>query len=86
MCFLILFSTSCKEKSYGRIGIVPFIYSEALNYYKALWETQQKNENIVRQQDKAGIIPVSEVRIHPPSRRPMRKKRKLFSFLEEEGN
>jgi hypothetical protein len=27
-----------KEKAYGRIGIVPFVYSDALNYYRALWE------------------------------------------------
>ena len=33
------------EKSNFGLGIVPYIYQDAFRYYKALWETQQRNSN-----------------------------------------
>ena len=33
------------EKSNGGIGIVPFAYQSARDYYYALWVAQQQNEN-----------------------------------------
>ena len=36
-----------KEKAQGGIGIVPFVYQNAFNYYYAIWEAQQKQEHIV---------------------------------------
>lgn len=67
------------EKAQGGIGIVPYIYNDAYNYYYSLWLAQQKNEN----KDVANYIPViREVHIPVPQRKI--KKRKLFSFLDEE--
>ena len=67
------------EKSNGGIGIVPYVYKNAYNYYLALWQAQQKNEtkNVV------DYIPnVKEIVIPPPQRKV--KKRPLFTFLDEE--
>lgn len=67
------------EKSRGGIGIVPYIYKDAYNYYFALWQAQQKNEDKVVQQ----YVPaVKEIVIPRPQRKV--KTRPLFSFLDEE--
>lgn len=67
------------EKANGGIGIVPHIYKRAYDYYFALWQAQQKNEDKIVE---AYVPRVREVRI----KRPVRKVRKenLFSFLDEE--
>lgn len=68
------------EKSNGGIGIVPYVYQNAYNYYLALWQAQQKNEHKVI----VDYVPnVKEIVIPPPKRNV--KKRPLFSFLDEEG-
>ena len=67
------------EKAHGGIGIVPYVYKDAYNYYYALWEAQQKNEDIIVEQYKPKII---EITIPVPERKI--KTRKLFSFLDEE--
>lgn len=72
-----------KEKAYGRIGIVPYVYQDAFNYYYALWETQQKNETTIKEESTLDI-PVIEVRIPPPKRITMRTRKRLFTFLNEE--
>ena len=67
------------EKANGGIGIVPYVYQQAYNYYLALWQAQQKN------QDKIIIdyIPkVKEITIPKPQRKI--KKQNLFTFLDEE--
>ena len=70
-------------KAQGGIGIVPFVYQNAFNYYYAIWEAQQKQEHIVDAGSLAEYIPkVVEVRIPVPKRQ--EKKRNLFSFLDEE--
>lgn len=67
------------EKANGGIGIVPYIYQKAYQYYFALWEAQQKNKDTVVEE----YIPtVKEIIIPPPQRKI--KKRKLFTFLDEE--
>ena len=67
------------EKANGGIGIVPYIYQKAYQYYFALWEAQQKNKDTVIEE----YIPtVKEIIIPPPQRKI--KKRKLFTFLDEE--
>lgn len=71
-----------KEKAYGRIGIVPYVYDEAHNYYLALWQARQKNE-IVAKKIEEYITPTLEVHIPIPERKPMKNKRKLFAFLED---
>lgn len=69
------------EKANGGIGIVPFIYKDAFNYYYALWQAQQQNKDkiIVDYQPK-----VIEVVIPRPQRKV--KQRQLFTFLDEEND
>lgn len=67
------------EKANGGIGIVPYIYKDAFNYYYALWEAKQVNQGKVLTEyvpeEKIIKIPVPQKQI---------KKRRLFTFLEEE--
>jgi hypothetical protein len=67
------------EKAYDGVGIIPYIYQKAYNYYFNLWQAQQKNtyKNI-----KQYIPEIVEVRITSPQRNI--PKRSLFSFLDEE--
>lgn len=67
------------EKANNGIGIVPYVYQEAYRYYYTLWEAQQKNENKIV---KDYIPTVKEIVIPIPQRK--LKKRKLFTFLDEE--
>ena len=68
------------EKSNGGIGIVPYVYKNAYNYYLSLWQAQQKNVDKVI----FDYVPnVKEIVIPPPQRKV--KKRPLFTFLDEEG-
>ncbi len=67
------------SKANNGIGIVEWVYKDAYNYYYALWLANQKNEHKLIEQ----YVPqVQEVRIPIPQRKV--KKRKLFSFLDEE--
>jgi hypothetical protein len=67
------------DKANGGIGIVPYIYQKAYQYYFSLWEAQQKNKDVVIEE----YVPiVKEIIIPPPQRKT--KKRKLFTFLDEE--
>ena len=69
------------EKANGGIGIVPYVYTQAYNYYYSLWLAQQKNEDKVVQE----YIPkIKEIVIPIPEKNP--RKRKLFSFLDDEEN
>ena len=70
-------------KAQGGIGIVPYVYQHAYNYYYAIWEAQQKQEYITDAASVEQFVPrVVEVRIPVPQRQV--KKRNLFSFLDEE--
>ena len=67
------------EKANGGVGIIPYVYQDAYNYYYAIWEARQKNQGIKIQE----YVPnVKEVTIPPPQRKV--KTRKLFTFLDEE--
>lgn len=67
------------EKAQGGIGIVPYIYNDAYNYYYNLWIANQQNEK----KDIQSYIPeVREIKIPIPKRNI--KKRNLFTFLDEE--
>ena len=67
------------EKANGGIGIVPYVYQQAYRYYYSLWEAQQKNKDKVVVE----YVPVvKEIVITVPQRQV--KKRKVFSFLDEE--
>lgn len=69
------------EKALGGIGIVPHIYQDALKYWRGIWEIQQQNQQVVKME--SVIVPVREIHIPPPQRKPMKKVR-LFTFLDEE--
>lgn len=69
-------------KAQGRIGIVPYQYENARNYYYTIWENQQRNEN---KEIENFILPIEEIHITPPkTREPMRKRKRFFTFLEED--
>lgn len=68
-----------KRKANGGVGIIPYCYREAYEYYYSLWLAQQKNESKVIQE----YIPESRTIVIP---RPIRKskRKKFFTFFEEE--
>ena len=68
-----------KSKANGGIGIIPYVYRDAYNYYYTLWLANQKNEHKVIIDYKPVI---REVRIPPLQLKP--RKRHLFSFFEED--
>ena len=67
------------EKANGGIGIVPWIYEEAKRYYYNQWLLSQKN---VEKNISEYIPKIKNITIKPPKREP--KKRKIFTFLDEE--
>ena len=67
-----------KEKANGGIGIVPFVYKDAYNYYYDLFMAQQRNEN-----KKPFIEKVREIIIKPPK---VEKPVKLFDLDKELGD
>lgn len=66
------------DKANGGIGIIPFIYKDAYNYYYNLWMIRQSNEdkNIIDYVPK-----VKEIKIPIPQKQP--RKREVFTFLNE---
>ena len=74
-----------KEKSGGRIGIVPYVYERAKEYYYNIWLAQQQNLERINEMYTMNTmeIPVVEIHIPSPSRKPMKRNRRLFTFLEE---
>lgn len=68
------------EKANGGIGIVPYIYNDAYNYYYNIWMAKQIND--VKPIEQYTAPPVRKIIIPPPKR--VEKRRKLFSFLDEE--
>lgn len=65
------------KSGYG-IGIVPYIYWEAYNYYYNLWKVQQLNQdkNFDDYKPKDIIVKISNPQLHP-------RYRNRFSFLDE---
>ncbi len=66
------------EKANNGIGIVPYVYDDAKNYYLAIWMAQQQNIAKPIEQYKPNTI---EIHIPPPVKQPI--KNNQFSFLEE---
>lgn len=65
------------KQANGGIGIVPYVYDEAKQYYYSLWLTEQKNREValrIKQEQSKRI----EVSINSPQRKP--KKLKLFDI------
>lgn len=61
------------------VGIIPYIYKNAYDYYYALWLADQEN----KQKDLNDYIPKDVVVVIPSPKREI-EKRKLFSFLDQE--
>lgn len=66
------------EKANGGIGIVPYVYKDAYNYYYNLHLAQQKNED---KKIEDFVQKSRQVVISPPKRQP--KTIKLFNLEEE---
>ena len=64
------------EKSQGGIGIVPYCYQDAYNYYYALYMAQNNNKDKTIQNN------IKEIVIRPPKKR--RTMKKLFNLGEED--
>lgn len=68
-----------KEKANQGIGIVPYLYLEAYNYYQTIEKANEKNDLI-----KIEDIKTKEVFISPQKRIGLKKN--AFSFLDKEGD
>ena len=70
------------EKSYYGLGIIPYIYDQAYQYYYSIWAAQQSNKD----KDINDYISTQDtvVRISTPKRVPFVKERH-FSLLEEDS-
>lgn len=68
------------EKANGGIGIIPYVYNDAYNYYYHIWLANQSNQAkpIIQYQPQERVVTI-------PIPQRVEKKRKLFSFLEEEA-
>ncbi len=66
------------EKSNDGIGIVPWVYKQAFNYYYAIWLAQQKNTDKTVE----NYIP-KETEIIIPRPKPKPHRKHLFSFLDD---
>lgn len=73
------------SKAHNGIGIVPFLYDEAYQYYYALWQTRQENQRAIEKERSILKPKVVEIHIESPKRKVMGKKRIPFFFLEEEA-
>jgi hypothetical protein len=68
------------EKANNGIGIVPYIYKDAYNYYYSIWEANQKNKDKT-----AADLQIQQQVVHIKSpERPQKRKRRLFNFLDKE--
>lgn len=68
-----------KNKANGGIGIIPFIYKDAYNYYYNLWMIQQSNKD----KNVIDYVPkLKEIKIPIPKKEP--RKRSVFAFLDEQ--
>lgn len=68
-----------KNKANGGIGIIPFIYKDAYNYYYNLWIIQQSNKD----KNVIDYVPkLKEIKIPIPKKEP--RKRSVFTFLDEQ--
>lgn len=67
------------EKANGGIGIVPYIYEDARNYYTAMAMAQEQNKAKPIEQYQPVVV---EIHIPPPVRKPMRTHK--FAFLDED--
>lgn len=68
-----------KNKANGGIGIIPFIYKDAYNYYYNIWMIQQSNKD----KNVIDYVPkLKEIKIPIPKKEP--RKKSVFTFLDEQ--
>ena len=67
-----------KEKANGGIGIVPFVYNDAYNYYLSLFQAAQANKN---KDLNKHVAHIKEIVIKPPK---VQVKKHFFDFLEDD--
>lgn len=68
-----------RDKMNGGIGIVPYCYKQAYDYYYSLWQANLANKD----KDISLYVPKERIVIITPPQRKYRK-RKIFTFLDEE--
>lgn len=61
------------------LGIIPWHYKEAYDYYQALWQADQENS---KKNFKEYVPQEYTIKISPPKRQPL--EHRLFSFLDED--
>lgn len=71
-----------KEKAYGKIGIVPYVYDDAARYYLAIMERQETISAQIKEEPI--VLPTRVVVIKNPERKPIVIDN-AFSFLDSEG-
>lgn len=54
------------DKANGGIGIIPYIYKDAYNYYFAIYQAQQKNKNVSDYKVKVQEITIPSPRMFVP--------------------
>ena len=71
-------------KTNGGIGIVPFVYEKAYNYYYSIWEAQQVQQRQLSESSSIDVYIPKTIEVHIPVPQREERKRKLFTFLDEE--
>lgn len=71
-----------KRKLNGDFGLIPYYWEEAEKYFQDLEKIQNINEQILSNAEEI-IIDTIDIVIKSPQRK--KKKKKLFSFLDEEN-
>lgn len=70
------------EKAHGGVGIIPFVVDRSEQYWNTLAEARAKNIGV---KENEIITATTEITISTPLPCPVRKKRKLFAFLDKRG-
>lgn len=69
------------SKANNRLGIVPYVYDEAQEYFENINSTNEKNKQIMSQMNSYNTETI-DITIPSPQR--VERKRNLFTFLDEE--
>ncbi len=74
-------------KSTGGIGIIPYVYDSAYNYYYNIWLLQQRNKQENLEYKANPTQEIRNVTIKEPERTPIKieMRKPLFGFLEEDN-
>lgn len=59
------------------VGIVPYVYDQAKNFYRKRRELREKNQQLMKEKEKINYLTIKQPKLQP-------KKSTEFSFLDEE--